>query len=335
MGFLDKLLGGVLGFITGSFLAVLSIPAAYIYCIRYRIKYGQDSWPEAIFTTLVVEGHLWAIGHALFAVGIPFRGALAGIQKGMSGAVTFPYDYLKDVWDFMDSTCFKMSGGLLPNPLLVCAFSCCFKRPEITHSRQHPDLLEPLLQAMQDTQRSPLDVKPRGDKISLLSPFQILPDDSLNQIATFLDANSLSALSSASSKEAVFFKPALQQRWEDGILKKVTQLETAMNTLNQDLKAINGKMTRVQGGTIFSASPGGQVPMQAMFTLENIIMRQAAKLRVDTLNIIAELNARSKSYNLSTLLIDKVRSVVKQIQLIIPSFTNDEVPSQSKRTLFC
>ena len=67
------------------------------------MKKRHYSLTEAIFSAFLIEGHVWAIGNALFAIALPFRGAIVGATKGVSDAITFPYQYFKDVWDFMDS----------------------------------------------------------------------------------------------------------------------------------------------------------------------------------------------------------------------------------------
>jgi len=314
MFFLNRLFGGIIGLVTGTVTAVLSILAAYVFCIRYQMKRCEESLFEALIETFVFNGHIWAIGSALFSVALPFRGAIVGLLKGPSAALTFPYQYFKDVWDFIDC-------GWPLDPWMVPAFPCCFGRPDPgppEEEKPKVDVLRPLL--CPPCPANGDQINSQESKNESPKQFPTLPNAAQKKTGAFLDTQSLSFLKSSNRLLNNFFKPDLRER---SLLQRIQKLDDEVQSVQDDLKSVNGTINRFGNGFIFKANPHN--PTADIPTLDHKLMTQTRPLLNSILKVVDESAEHAKSHPLSARLIEKVYSLIEKAKSVFPFFTPDIV----------
>lgn len=188
-----------------------------------------------------------------------------------------------------------------------------------------------MLRSLHDQKNSNIESKsdPEERKQHPINQFQRLPGEIQAQAATFLDSKSLSFLASASVSQNKFFKVNLNQRWEEMLLQKIAKLEDEVSSVEHELKKVNGAITRLKNGFMFSARPRNNT--SNLPQLDYKLMRQTPRLRNAILQVVYESTERAKQHPLSEFLVKKIDSLTNRAKNIFPPFTKTEVSSHYKR----
>jgi hypothetical protein len=118
------------------------------------------------------------------------------------------------------------------------------------------------------------------------------------------------------------------------LLQRIAKLENEINSVEHDLKEVNGTITRLGNGFMFSASPRNRSNNAINLPeLDYKLMQLTPKLRDAILQTVYESTEHAKQHKLSEFLVKKIDSLIKRATLVFPSFTKVEVSSHYKRNI--